>query len=81
MNALRIRVHRFEIDEEGKAVFEISAIQLEGTEAVRNPILRLKLTGAPEGSGPEADVEALNKLVHEVSLALAREIKKDTTPE
>lgn len=76
MHSLRIRIHRFDIDEDGKAVVEISAVHLEGTEAVRNPILRLNLTGRPEGTGPEAEVEALNKLVHEVGLALSRELAK-----
>ena len=74
--SIRMRVHRFEINEEGKAVMDISAVLLKGTEAVLNPILHLELSTSVAESGREAEVAALNDLTHQLSMALAREVQK-----
>ena len=81
IHSLRMRIHRFEIDEGGRAVLEISAVHLQGMRPLRNPILHLELTRTPEGPGIDDQVRALNSLVHEVSVALAREIKNDINSE
>ena len=78
IHSLRVRVHRFEIDEDGQAVVEVSAVYLEGTQTLRNPILHLTLTGQPDDNTPEAGVRALNQLIHGISQALAQEIKKQS---
>ena len=77
-HSLRMRIHRFEIDKDGNAVLEISAVHLKGTEPLRNPILHLELKATPDSSGIDDQVTSLNGLVHELSLALAREIKNDS---
>jgi hypothetical protein len=73
-----MRIHRLEIDEQGTAVLELSAVHLRGTEALQNPILHIQLSGTPEGNGPEAQVQALNKLVHEATVELSLELKNES---
>lgn len=81
VHSIRMRVHGFEVNENGQATLDISAVHLKGMKLLRNPILHLKLKGPVEGASPEQQVAALNQLVHELSLALAREVMQDVREE
>ncbi|GEM_PF-1810518 len=79
VETLRIRVNAFEVDEKGQAVLDLSFILIEGVE--RKPIERLILKGPVQDTTPAAQVEAMNKLVGEASLALARIVLADEKAE
>jgi len=76
IHSLRMRLNTFEVDEKGQAVLDILVIHFKGSSSTKNPILHYELKGPVEGPSPEQHVQALNALVNELSVTLAREVSK-----
>jgi len=71
--SLRMRILRFEITADGSAHLEAKAALLRDLELEKFPVLHFDET-LPAGAGVEAQVAALNELVHHFSRQLVEEL-------